>query len=490
MSIVEIRDPSLAQDYLLQSYLLSTSGASSIPRLATALQWAFKLLSDGHPIPLLSFVSDLGHFANRNATDSPQEGETHFREKRINSAIVRRYEDYVLGKLYADLSLERGIDGLQRYSDRERDHAISYLINQVAQRAQLNGISISPSVVKGLLAMKPARLAEELEKVQSTEVSQELIQEFEGLIQSVRNAGELLGPEDIFELERGTALSQFGQRIALRQLLSATEYFAIALTKQKPRGAGRQYSVSTNILQEDYYPVGGFSSISNRGTVESLLRSELAYIEDDRRPDLFDIKYVRDELLYYSRDENQFFRRRMCFMFVLDADLVNARVKDPNSNWQRMIYALAMIIMAVRTISDWLSNDALRFEIIFREDTKYGVLDDERTLLQTVFHEEIHAGSVSIESMSSNAIVDECQKNARESLCHCTIFYATSKNHFVSSWSQGNGVNERRMNMPLLALLSLVDSQPVVTFDDIVQVPDDQSDAWHAALKSLFEAWL
>ena len=28
------------------------------------------------------------------------------------------------------------------------------------------------------------------------------------------------------------------------------------------------------------------------------------------RPDLFDIKFLRDELLYYARDENRFLRRR------------------------------------------------------------------------------------------------------------------------------------------------------------------------------------
>ena len=40
------------------------------------------------------------------------------------------------------------------------------------------------------------------------------------------------------------------------------------------------------------------------------------------------MKFLRDELLYYSRDENQFLRRRRTFVFALFPDLVDARFKD------------------------------------------------------------------------------------------------------------------------------------------------------------------
>ena len=39
--------------------------------------------------------------------------------------------------------------------------------------------------------------------------------------------------------------------------------------------------VPTRILDEDIYPVGGFTSLSNRGSIESLLHSQLAYMETD-----------------------------------------------------------------------------------------------------------------------------------------------------------------------------------------------------------------
>src|SRR6185295_9713646 len=101
-------------------------------------------------------------------------------------------------------------------------------------------------------------------------------------------------------------------------------------------------------------PVGGFSSLSTRGTIESLLHSQLAFMEKEDRPDLFDMKFLRDELLYYARDENQFLRRRRTFIFALFPDLRHTRVKDPALPYQRGILLLGLVLVMVRRLSDWL----------------------------------------------------------------------------------------------------------------------------------------
>src|SRR5262249_20230502 len=140
---------------------------------------------------------------------------------------------------------------------------------------------------------------------------------YEGLVAAAREMHDALGPEDVFELEHGTALAAFSQRVGLRQVLQAAAEFEAEGAPERPRVHARRHDVATRILDEDTYPVGGFSSISTRGSIESLLHSQLAYMESGERPDLFDIKFVRDELLYYARDENQFFRRRRTFVFAL-----------------------------------------------------------------------------------------------------------------------------------------------------------------------------
>ena len=44
--------------------------------------------------------------------------------------------------------------------------------------------------------------------------------------------------------------------------------------------------------------------------MENLLRSELLYTEVDSEVDLFEVRYLERELLYYQRDSNQIDRSR------------------------------------------------------------------------------------------------------------------------------------------------------------------------------------
>jgi hypothetical protein len=119
----------------------------------------------------------------------------------------------------------------------------------------------------------------------------------------------LLALEDVFELEHGTALAEFGQRLALRQVVRVAGQFEVLLPRKPPRPSKRSLAVPTHILDEDTYPVGCFTSISTRGSIESLLHSELADMETDKelQPDLFDIKFQRSELLTILATKTNFF---------------------------------------------------------------------------------------------------------------------------------------------------------------------------------------
>jgi hypothetical protein len=210
---------------------------------------------------------------------------------------------------------------------------------------------------------------------------------------------------------------EFGERVALRQVLEASSQIAGGLPRPRPR-AGRP-QVATQILDEDLYPVGGYVSISTRGTIESLLHSQLALMEKDEklRPDLFDIRFLRDELLYYSRDENQFHRRRRTFVLALYPDLEETRIKDPQSPWQRLVLGLALVRGAIERIIDWLAADSLIFEIVFVTD---GVpaLAAERELLELILSEEIALGTVRISTASPGEVSQLADERARKSQTH------------------------------------------------------------------------
>src|SRR5690349_22712781 len=98
-------------------------------------------------------------------------------------------------------------------------------------------------------------------------------------------------------------------------------------------------------LEDDAaFPQGGFSSVSNVGSLENLVTSELVYMEDDAGLDLFDMRYVEGELLYYTRDESLVVRRRRRVTFALLPGLTEARVKDAGLRWQRGVLVLGLVL--------------------------------------------------------------------------------------------------------------------------------------------------
>ncbi len=417
MNVYEIRDPDDARRHLLQGLLLSRSGPITPDKATAALAWAMEIVSDGSPLPPLGFVADVGFVAlgAQRSTDLAKLDSI----EGLDHAVTRRYEDYVLGKLYADISFERASDALLRYQGRDRDRCLAYIVGQQRSRCGFDGVMLSPAVIKSLQQSAGQQVCQQAwQCLEEQGLSPPLLADFETLIRTVRNTGELLGPEDIFELESGTALAQFGQRLALRQVLQMAAVFRQHLPKQKPRSRPRQYSVATNIMEEDHYPIGGFTSISNKGTVESMVRSELAYIDPELRPDLFDIKFARNELLYYSRDENQFLRRRLSFLFLLHPSLTAARLKDPSLPCQRMVLLLACLYVSVDQLTQWLGGDAIRFEFLFVHRDGELQLADQRLLLETLFRDQIVGDTVSVDQIHPDKLESHCAGRARTSLCH------------------------------------------------------------------------
>jgi hypothetical protein len=218
-------------------------------------------------------------------------------------------------------------------------------------------------------------------------------------------------------------------------------------------------------LDEDRFPVGGFASVSNRGGIESLLHSQLAYMEDadDGRPDLFDVKHLRDELLYYSRDENQLLRRRRDFSVVFAAALTQARFKDPELPCQRVLLALAGVVTVVRQLSRWLSLDALRFRLAVPD-----ALKPERELLQLVLWDEIERGIVDVD-VAAAATAD-----AAGGPRLVVAWHPSERTGDALEWAVGG-------------------DRPVVRFagpDQPEPARDDPMDSWHKAVAGVVSEWI
>lgn len=478
--IHELRDLDQARWFLWQGLWLQRALTPSAARVRTILEWCLEVASTGQALPPIGFVADLGHAA-LGAIDGDRAVKEGPEVPGFPAGLARTYEDYVLGKVYADWTFERAADALRRYQGRDRARALAYIIHQFRERADLGGVLLSPAVIKGMLATRGEDiLAQGWESLTRDGLLPLLPQMYEALIAGARRTAEMLGNEDLFELEHGTALAEMGQRVALRQVLQAADQLAAGLVRRGRAGQVRRLNeVPTRILDEDTYPVGGFASISTRGSIESLLHSQLAYMETDERPDLFDVKFLRDELLYYSRDENQFLRRRRTFVFVLDPDLVQSRFKDAELPWQRGVLLLALLLTAVRKLSEWLSTDALVFEFLFVQESSGDGLAAERELLETLLREQLANGTALVERVAAFQVPPRCAQRARRSLCHCLSIAARERR------LQADGI--------IVTRLTIDGPRPALGFGaEPASVPQAEGavESWGAALESLLEVWM
>jgi hypothetical protein len=197
------------------------------------------------------------------------------------------------------------------------------------------------------------------------------------------------------------------------------------------------------------------------------------------RPDLFDIKFVRDELLYYSRDENQFLRRRRSFVFALLPDLTRARFKDLELPTQRIVLTLAVLVVAVRRFTEWLSVDALTFELLFVAEGDAHPLTQEEALLRMLLREPIGNGTVRLTRVANlHAAGQVVMDRARRSQCHALAIGT------ADAGLPAEGVD--------LGRLSVAGPRPHLMLGD-GDTPADRDDAWEAwqaALERILAGWV
>jgi hypothetical protein len=369
---------------------------------------------------------------------------------------------------------------LRRYKGRDQARGLAFVHKQFAERSGFHGVRLGPGVLKSLLEASPDEVhAQGWESLNRDGLHAALTAQYEMLIAAARRTAEVLGPEDVSQLERGTALKPEGEQLAERQVLRAAHLLEASLPPHRLRPRLRRGEVHTRILDEDTYPVGGFASLATRGSVESLLHSQLAYMEDGQRPDLFDIKFLRDELLYYARDENQFLRRRRTFVFVLYPDLDQTRFKDRGLDYQRGVLLLALMHVIVHKLSAWLSADALAFCFLFVVENGNDPLQAERNLLASLLMEDIANGSVHLATAPESKIAELCEHAARGSLCHALLIDVRLRELNAND----TVIHRLRIDGPRPAFAD-ADSEPIVAENE------EPLESWSNVLQEILQQWI
>lgn len=483
MTTFEIHDSAEARRFLTQGLWLQRVAAPGAATVGPALRWALEVVSAGEPMPPVGVIADVGHLllGGEHHAAAISAGHGAPEVPGWPSGLARRYEDLVLGKLDADGTIARASDALSRYRGRDRGRGLAFVLEQVHRRAGLGGVLLNPAALKAALEVPPDELlAAGWDMLARDGPMPALPALYENWVAAVRDMHDVLGPEDVFELEHGTALAAFSQRVGLRQVLQAAAEFEVAVPLARPRIHSRRYDFATRILDEDSYPVGGFSSISTRGSIESLLHSQLAYMEPGERPDLFDIKFVRDELLYYARDENQFFRRRRTFVLALHPDLTLARVKDVELPRQRVVLALGLLVALVRRLTDWLSDEAIVFEFLFIRQGDAEPMAAEQALVEMILREAIANGTVLTDSVAEDTIAPRCITRARRSFCQALTVTIADRRILA----EGVPAATLRLDHPRPSFQPGNESAPVVEPESA-----DALASWHVALERLLALW-
>jgi hypothetical protein len=244
--------------------------------------------------------------------------------------------------------------------------------------------------------------------------------------------------------------------------------------------------------------------------------------DEGARPDLFEIKYLRDELLFYSRDENQFLRRRRTFVMAFFPDLVERlRFKDADLPYQRGVLLLALLWVVIDRLSEWLSTDALEFNFVFlvpvtapggfglqtefellarllrakvanhtvvfdvvfllTESSKDEAIHDTRELCQELRTFVPH-GKLEFSYVRSSKALGElgelCTQRSHRSLCHCLA---------VSTRPQAVAARDT-------VVTRLVIDGPRPALGGGNETPsaegEDDLDTWHATLLQLLQRWI
>jgi hypothetical protein len=470
----EMRDLGEAKAYVAHGLLMARAAPLSPGWVKLTLDAALALTASGDPLPPPGFLADLAHVLGGETSSGPARDLPPV--PGWPAAAARRYEDFVLGKLHSDGTIERAADAIKTYAPGERARGVAFVARQLRHRTRTDGVHLPPAVIRQLLAApaeETLRLARE--SLPESGMHPLLPPHVEALVAGVRHTPDLLGPDDLTALDQRMALADFGQFVAHRQILRTAAALEAELPTRPPPPRPGRTEVPTRVLDDDIYPVGGYSSIGTKGTIESLLHSQLAYLEDGPGPDLFAVKFVRDELFYYTRDENQFRRRRRAFAIRLDPSLVSARVKDPDAPVQRVVFAVAATLVVVRKLLEWLTTDALRIELVVPTAEATNPLADETELLAILLRDAIERGAVAVSALPPDDAPARFEALAR-----------THQFHSLTLTADATPAGDSAAALRVSARPAFTDT------DGTTQTwPDaDATTAWAGAVRAVLEEWV
>jgi len=337
---LELTDQTKLQHYLIAS--LSVSGAALehwSSGFGRACAWYAHLLGQGYDRVPFFVVHDVGHlllegrrfqFRLLSGSDAATEATSH---DSVAARARRRqvaYENHLLNRLLGLPAFERCVEALEDVA--RNDAIVGMLLERLLQplrTAPLPRVEAPPHMVRGVSLgrhVTPETAAHDLaEALHLDDVEPGLdgpaMLDTMALtcaerFQTLQLRG-LIGEEDAFIVRNFDVLGTRTQRLLARQI-AETEHALGEAPPPPPHLRSETPQVAVDLEDAGYFPQGGLDQLATRGSIENLVRSELVYLDPEQRPDIFTMRFVEGELLYYTRDEGQLMRRSRALHVVLD----------------------------------------------------------------------------------------------------------------------------------------------------------------------------
>jgi hypothetical protein len=383
------------------------AGTAEPPRetYKSGLQWLRTCWEAGEEHLPLHVVHDLGmlllHGSGFRFSSSANLGKWPEEERQVRLA----YEDRVLGKWAVDPSILAAHIEIAGMRPSHQEAAVAHAIHIA--------LSKPLSLVEDLPAGNAAHL-----RLMSLEFLAKLPETFSewepldpewrawGLVQldlctKALSTGRLYEDEDLWEITHFPQLPSESARLSLREMNTAAARIgaippAMALDVER-----KAQEVAIDIDTSDLYPAGGFDALSTKGAFENMVRTEVSYVGEGATEkggiDLFDVRFVEGELLFYTRDESPLLDARREVTWVIDrpADL---RHKHPRLPAQTLVLVQGAALMYQADLLRLFGPAGSFMQVVWRiesqEDQK--AAEEELALLSLAWTSELAHERVSL----------------------------------------------------------------------------------------------
>jgi hypothetical protein len=407
----EIRNPFLLADRLLRHFLRGSldfrGGAEelSLEALELALERYRHLVGAGWPALPLNVVLDLGQllqqghafpFASLAAYDTWTETER---------TVRLAYENRFLNAFLQEPGFQRVVDLLAQ-SDRPEGplrRALELLLEPL--RPQSGPVVVDLDALRGLSLSGGFDPRAERSQFEAEIEQPGFFAAWVEKIVDLYTAGNLFRDrfhdEDFHELEHFHVYDQASKRLRGRQTQEVARLIG-AFDRRRTRRREEAPEVETELPDVGYYPTGGLAEIARQGSLENLVRSELVYL-DEGDPDLFTVRYLEGEMLYYQRDSGQLQRQRRTVHALLKASPA-LRLKHPHHPYHLEMLLSGFLLRLTWDLLALFPRGGVRVCLHFLPSDRSEEEEEAAALLALLLRNEIEHGLVQV---SCTAGVDE-----------------------------------------------------------------------------------